>query len=137
MPSIKPQKTMSSSKYHQNHLKVQQSMLNDPPLYFYGPSSFLTKTDASSSFHEEVLWDMSSDMLYEGSFAVYVNSSKPYDEFCASMVEMVIFKLDHDLSVDWDYMEELLLCYLELNEKKVYKHILQAFFDVMEVLNIG
>ncbi|KAG8375539.1 hypothetical protein BUALT_Bualt10G0110200 [Buddleja alternifolia] len=101
-------------------------MMNDPPLYYYGPSGSPTRADALASFHEEI---------YEASIAVYIYSSKPYNEFFASMVEMLVARLALDLTVDWDYMEELLLCYLELNEKKMHKYIRRAFVDVMGVLS--
>lgn len=108
-------------------------MMEDPPLY-YEPSPEANPLD---SFDEdEVPSGMTHHMIYDGSFAVYVYSSRPYNEFFASMVEMVECKLDQDHTVGWDYMEELLLNYLELNEKKVHKYILQAFVDVIEVLNV-
>ncbi|KAL8063398.1 hypothetical protein ABFS82_01G024700 [Erythranthe guttata] len=115
---------MSSPKYIQNH------SMDDPPLHFYRPSSFPTRADASGSFDEV------PSGMFLGSFAVCVYSSKPYDEFYSSMVEMVISKLDQDLTIDLEYMEELLLSYLKLNEKKAHKHILKAFLDVIEVLKV-
>ncbi|PIN09658.1 hypothetical protein CDL12_17757 [Handroanthus impetiginosus] len=52
------------------------------------------------------------------------------------MAEMAICKLEYDLTIDWNYMEELLVCYLELIRRKCTCIILRAFYDVMELLNI-
>ncbi|RZC71710.1 hypothetical protein C5167_034870 [Papaver somniferum] len=69
--------------------------------------------------------------LAEDSVAVLRNSPNPYDDFRRSMQEMIEARLDQNQSVDWDFMEELLFCYLKLNEKKSYKYILGAFVDLI------
>ncbi|KAI3835368.1 hypothetical protein MKW98_020484 [Papaver atlanticum] len=69
--------------------------------------------------------------LPEDSVAVLRNSLNPYDDFRRSMQEMIEARLDQNQSVDWDFMEELLFCYLKLNEKKSYKYILGAFVDLI------
>ncbi|KAI3992463.1 hypothetical protein MKX01_022554 [Papaver californicum] len=69
--------------------------------------------------------------LPEDSVAVLRNSPNPYDDFRRSMQEMIEARLDQNQSVDWDFMEELLFCYLKLNEKKSYKYILGAFVDLI------
>lgn len=50
------------------------------------------------------------------------------------MEEMVEARLNDRGRVDWEFMEELLFCYLDLNEKKSYKYILSAFVDLIVVL---
>lgn len=62
-------------------------------------------------------------------------SMDPYVDFRKSMQEMVDAR-DMDLfrSVDWGFLEDLLVCYLELNEKSVHESILRAFKDLTKGL---
>ncbi|XWS11906.1 hypothetical protein CRYUN_Cryun37aG0044800 [Craigia yunnanensis] len=62
--------------------------------------------------------------------SVLTYSPNPYDDFRLSMQEMVEARLKHHSTIDWDFMEELLFCYLNLNDKKSYKFILRAFVDL-------
>ncbi|XVE52105.1 hypothetical protein DITRI_Ditri02bG0095500 [Diplodiscus trichospermus] len=66
--------------------------------------------------------------------AVLTCSPNPYDDFRRSMQEMMEARLQHRSKIDWDFMEELLFCYLNLNDKKSYKFILSAFVDLIVVL---
>ncbi|KMZ57566.1 hypothetical protein ZOSMA_84G00040 [Zostera marina] len=68
----------------------------------------------------------------EESTAVIAFTKDPYKDFRESMEEMVKAKGFHDASqpLDWDFMEDLLLCFLELNDRSVHKHILSAFCDL-------
>ncbi|KAF8400775.1 hypothetical protein HHK36_014076 [Tetracentron sinense] len=72
--------------------------------------------------------------LSDDSIPVLMHSSDPYDDFRQSMQEMVEARLHHHETVDWDFMEDLLFCYLKLNEKQSYKYILSAFIDLMVIL---
>ncbi|KAJ4952345.1 hypothetical protein NE237_029177 [Protea cynaroides] len=72
--------------------------------------------------------------LPDDSIAVLTYSRVPYEDFRQSMEELVEARLRQDETVDWDFMEELLFCYLKLNEKKSYKYILGAFVDVIVIL---
>jgi uncharacterized protein (TIGR01568 family) len=65
------------------------------------------------------------------SVAVAIDTLEPHTEFQRSMMEMVGSRLERNLTVDWDYLEELVLCYLELNENECRKYILSAFFHVL------
>ncbi|PKU84788.1 transcription repressor OFP14-like [Dendrobium catenatum] len=66
-----------------------------------------------------------------GGVAVMTFSKDPYEDFRRSMEEMMDARHKDSLKpLDWDFMEELLLCYLELNERGVHKHILRAFTDL-------
>ncbi|CAL9173214.1 unnamed protein product [Musa hybrid cultivar] len=66
-----------------------------------------------------------------GGVAVMTYSKDPYDDFRRSMQDMVEARhLDPNRASDWDFMEELLFCYLELNDRNVHKDILRAFTDV-------
>ena len=69
----------------------------------------------------------------EQSVAIVIYSKNPYGDFRRSLQEMVDSRHgggeDKD-SLDWDFMEELLISYLELNDRGIHKHILRAFTDV-------
>ncbi|KAL5824825.1 hypothetical protein ACOSQ3_020888 [Xanthoceras sorbifolium] len=69
--------------------------------------------------------------LPDDCIAILTSSPTPYDDFRRSMDEMVEARLQHHANVDWDFMEELLFCYLNLNDKKSYKFILRAFVDLV------
>ncbi|GAA0162516.1 hypothetical protein LIER_39426 [Lithospermum erythrorhizon] len=61
-------------------------------------------------------------------------SMDPCDDFRHSMLEMIEARLEFNGKVDWEFMEELLFCYLNLNDKKSYKFILNAFVDLNVIL---
>ncbi|GAU13838.1 hypothetical protein TSUD_261650 [Trifolium subterraneum] len=65
---------------------------------------------------------------------VLASSPNPYDDFRRSMEETVEARLRDNQCVDWDFMEELLFCYMNLNEKKSYKFILSAFCDLISLM---
>ncbi|KAE8699480.1 Detected protein of unknown function [Hibiscus syriacus] len=58
--------------------------------------------------------------------AVVTCSHNPYNDFRRSMQDMVEARLKHHSEIDWDFMEELVFCYLTLNGKKSHKFILSA-----------
>ncbi|XP_022777167.1 transcription repressor OFP14-like [Durio zibethinus] len=72
-----------------------------------------------------------SPSIHNECIAVIKCSPSPYDDFKRSMQDMVEARLKHHLTVDWDFMEELLFCYLNLNDKKSYKYVLSAFVDLI------
>ncbi|URE28152.1 hypothetical protein MUK42_18008 [Musa troglodytarum] len=63
----------------------------------------------------------------DGSMTVTMDSQDPYCDFRASMEEMVAA---HELW-DWRCLQELLHCYLRLNEEKQHKVIVLAFTDLL------
>ncbi|CAL9146297.1 unnamed protein product [Musa hybrid cultivar] len=63
----------------------------------------------------------------DGSMTVTMESQDPYCDFRASMEEMVAA---HELW-DWRCLQELLHCYLRLNEEKQHKVIVLAFMDLL------
>ncbi|CAK7356665.1 unnamed protein product [Dovyalis caffra] len=75
--------------------------------------------------------DLKQVRLPDDCIAVLTYSPSPYEDFKRSMQEMVEEKLQNNGKVDWDFMEELLLCYLNLNEKTSHKFILGAFVDLI------
>ncbi|CAA6666262.1 unnamed protein product [Spirodela intermedia] len=59
-------------------------------------------------------------------------SNDPYGDFRRSLEEMVDARHQERRDpLDWDFMEELLISYLELNDRTVHKHIIRAFTDVV------
>ncbi|KAI9110244.1 hypothetical protein K1719_018686 [Acacia pycnantha] len=84
--------------------------------------------NVSSDNHRE---SQAVEALPQDFIAVLMYSPTPYDDFRRSMQEMVEARLTNEERVDWDFMEELLFYYLNLNEKKSHKFILSAFVDVI------
>ncbi|CAI9104585.1 OLC1v1003289C1 [Oldenlandia corymbosa var. corymbosa] len=65
---------------------------------------------------------------------VLTYSRNPYDDFKNSMQEMIDARLQHNGKINWEFMEELLFCYLNLNDKKSHRFILRAFVDLVVTL---
>lgn len=70
----------------------------------------------------------------EDFIAVLRYSSSPCDDFKSSMQEMIEARLHYNGKVDWEFLEELLVCYLNLNDNKSHKYILSAFVDLIVLL---
>ncbi|KAK7261834.1 hypothetical protein RIF29_28155 [Crotalaria pallida] len=69
--------------------------------------------------------------LPDNCIALLTYTPSPYEEFRRSMQEMVEARArNNEGDIDWEFMEELLFCYLNLNEKKSHKFILSAFVDL-------
>ncbi|XP_073274960.1 uncharacterized protein [Primulina huaijiensis] len=103
-----------------------------------GSSSSLITDEASStsaSVAEESEEISAEDRKAPDDFiVVFTHSPSPYEDFRRSMQEMVEARLEHSGKVDWEFLEELLFCYLDLNNKKSYRYILHAFVDLIVVL---
>ncbi|XP_071901531.1 transcription repressor OFP14-like [Coffea arabica] len=78
--------------------------------------------------------DVNEVLNPEDFITVLKYSVSPHDDFKKSMHEMVDARLHHNGKIDWEFMEELLFCYLNLNDKKSYRFILRAFVDLIVVL---
>ncbi|XP_049407706.1 transcription repressor OFP12 [Solanum stenotomum] len=66
-----------------------------------------------------------------GGVAVQTYSPDPYADFRRSMQEMVEA---HELTngkANWEFLHELLLCYLNLNPKHTHKYIIGAYSDLV------
>ncbi|XP_027364736.1 transcription repressor OFP12-like [Abrus precatorius] len=71
-----------------------------------------------------------------GGITVPKYSLNPYVDFLRSMQEMIRSRQIFDVRKDWDYLHELLLCYLALNPTHTHKYIVRAFTDlVVELLS--
>lgn len=69
--------------------------------------------------------------MVAGGVAVDTDSPDPYWDFRRSMQEMVDARQLFDVKADWDYLHELLLCYLSLNPKHTHEFIFGAFSDLL------
>lgn len=94
-------------------------------------STGLLDFSSSSSSCEEI--KEVSPAPRQDCIAVMMNSENPYVDFRLSMQEMIGARLRRHERVDWDFMENLLICYLNLNDKYSRQHILQAFVDLIDV----
>ncbi|KAG7997860.1 hypothetical protein I3843_01G231000 [Carya illinoinensis] len=94
--------------------------------------STFTSTTTTNDTSTTCARDHAKDIkLPDNSVAVLAYSSSPYEDFQRSMQEMVEAFVHNNGKVDWNFMEELLFCYLNLNEKKSYRYILSAFVDLI------
>ncbi|GAU11014.1 hypothetical protein TSUD_113070 [Trifolium subterraneum] len=79
-----------------------------------------------------------NNALPDNCVALLSYSPSPYDDFRRSMQELVESKYgkieNNHRKIDWDFMEEILFCYLNVNEKKSHKFILSAFVDLITVM---
>ncbi|KAL1199369.1 Transcription repressor OFP14 [Cardamine amara subsp. amara] len=98
-----------------------------------GSSEGRPSMDTTSTSEERQ--SRSTLVLPENCIAVLRYTAEPQEDFRRSMVEMIESKLGvRESEVDWDLMEELLFCYLDLNDKKSHRFILSAFVDLIIAL---
>ncbi|KAJ6988483.1 hypothetical protein D5086_016786 [Populus alba] len=69
-----------------------------------------------------------------GGVAIKKYSPDPYTDFKHSMQEMIEARELRDVRAKWDYLHELLSCYLKLNPKHTHKFIISAFADIVVCL---
>ncbi|KAH6821578.1 hypothetical protein C2S53_016688 [Perilla frutescens var. hirtella] len=72
-----------------------------------------------------------SDAVVGGGVAVQTFSPDPYSDFRQSMLAMIEARDLSDVEADWEFLNELLVCYLTLNPKHTHKFIVGAFADVV------
>ncbi|KAL1565112.1 transcription repressor OFP14-like [Salvia divinorum] len=100
-----------------------------PPDDLRGSGRFSVESPADKSEEQA-----GGDLAPEDFVMLQIDSPDPYDALRESILEMVELRIDHDRSVDWKFLEELLFCYLDMNDKESHRHILQAFVDVIVFL---
>ncbi|KAI4317838.1 hypothetical protein L6164_025672 [Bauhinia variegata] len=66
-----------------------------------------------------------------GGVRVPKHSLNPFEDFRCSMQEMIESRQVFDVREDWDYLQELLLCYLALNPSNTHEYIVGAFTDLV------
>ncbi|KAF8392365.1 hypothetical protein HHK36_022707 [Tetracentron sinense] len=92
---------------------------------------FFSSPGSSNSIIESPECPPESDKLVGGGVPIPTYSPDPYMDFRRSMQEMVEARESLDVRADWDYLHELLLCYLSLNPKHTHKFIMGAFADLL------
>ncbi|KAL9662795.1 hypothetical protein QQ045_027629 [Rhodiola kirilowii] len=94
-----------------------------------GQSNSIIDYSGSSASSSSLESDTS---IMKNSVAVRTFSPDPYADFRRSMEEMVEARaVGCGESNNWDYLHELLLCYLALNPKTTHKFIIGAFADLV------
>ncbi|XP_057732021.1 transcription repressor OFP14-like [Arachis stenosperma] len=101
------------------------------------PSSQLyhsAKTYVQGHNHHDRDYSDRDHRLVDNCVAVLASSESPYEDFKNSMQGMVDARVRNNQRVDWDFMEELLFCHINLNDKKLHKFILSAFVELVTAL---
>jgi uncharacterized protein (TIGR01568 family) len=99
-------------------------------------TSLLQPTAETPSSSSDSVTEGSGDIAGAGddggtNTAIVLFSMDPYTDFRRSMEDMI--RMHHgqeSQSLDWDFLEELLFYYLQLNDRSVHKYILKAFADL-------
>ncbi|XP_042513912.1 transcription repressor OFP11-like [Macadamia integrifolia] len=124
----------SSSEYSEDLLETTipdfATIFASQRLFFSSPgrsnSIFKSPTESPPPPEEE-----ETEKLLIGGIPISTFSPDPYTDFRRSMQEMVEARELLDVRSDWDYLHELLLCYLTLNPKHTHKFIIGAFADLL------
>ena len=112
--------------------------------FFFSPGLSESLPDDSQAESLENAGSSSSSLICEDRgkdpkppsdcIVILRQSSNPSEEFRRSMQEMMDAHTKQHKKVDWEFMEELLFSFLNLNDKKSYKYILNAFVDLIVIL---
>ncbi|XWS46839.1 hypothetical protein CRYUN_Cryun14cG0102700 [Craigia yunnanensis] len=86
---------------------------------------------SSNDGYDQPSQEHSHPTTVKDSIAVPTFSPNPYMDFRRSMQEMVEARDLVDVKANWDYLHELLLCYLAMNPKSTHKFIIGAFADLL------
>ncbi|XP_019457593.1 PREDICTED: transcription repressor OFP14-like isoform X2 [Lupinus angustifolius] len=107
-----------------------RSLVDDAMTKMFDPE------ESGSNKSAKTQYDKNTVVLPDNCITLLKYSLSPYEEFRRSMKEIVEArgKSHEGDEIDWEFMEELLFCYLELNEKKSHKFILSAFVDLITVM---
>ncbi|KAE9616149.1 hypothetical protein Lal_00017742 [Lupinus albus] len=131
--------------------KQRPILFDEPPSNLFDSNRFFTKGDKGTSSStpstttttifddslssiSHLAKDQDMDQNNSNCVVVLACSSNPYDDFHQSMRGMVEARLRNNEVVDWDFMEQLFFYYMNLNDKKSYKFILNAFVDLVAVM---
>ncbi|GAV57748.1 Ovate domain-containing protein [Cephalotus follicularis] len=95
------------------------------------PIGHSTRSSVDHHQSQESLHSWTTSSTFKDGVAVSTYSPDPYGDFRRSMQEMVEARHLIDIKANWDYLHELLLCYLALNPKTAHKYIIGAFADLL------
>nr|KYP54214.1 hypothetical protein KK1_000389 [Cajanus cajan] len=118
-PELCPIRFDSSTRFHDFH----------PALFTETTTEGGSSSTASENEGGEDLM-----LLPTNCVVVLANSASPSEDFRRSMEGVVESRIRNQEKVDWDFMEELLYCHMNLNHKKTHKYILNAFVDVVTAM---
>lgn len=90
-----------------------------------------SSNSTTTTLNDSSLMNSKDKALPENCIALLSYSPSPYEDFRRSMQDMAEARSS---DIDWEFMEELLFCYLNLNEKKSHKFILSAFVDLITAM---
>ncbi|XP_035542644.1 transcription repressor OFP12-like [Juglans regia] len=126
--SYKPDPTATNAEDFASAFASHRFFFSSP-----GPSNSIVEstTDESSLPYIAHAQEPVPEKLFENSVAVPTYSPDPYADFRRSMQEMVEARELVDVKSNWEFLHELLLCYLALNPKSTHKFILGAFADLV------
>ncbi|XP_074584719.1 transcription repressor OFP13-like [Curcuma longa] len=117
----------SSTAGHDKHSESDDLLLLGPissERFFFSPCTSKSIAEDQSSKLDNGAEPSRTAVLCE---TVALSSEDPYRDFLASMEEVVAA---HELR-EWRCLQELLHCYLRLNERKNHKVIVLAFVDLL------
>ncbi|TKY64505.1 Transcription repressor OFP14 [Spatholobus suberectus] len=120
-PKLSPIRFDSSRRYEES-----------PPNLFMETTTEAGSSSAVSSSGTEGAEEQT--VVPGNCVVVLANSASPGEDFRRSMEGVVEARLRNCEKVDWDFMEELLFCHMNLNQKKAHKFILSAFVDVVTAM---
>ncbi|XP_074365209.1 transcription repressor OFP16-like [Apium graveolens] len=95
-----------------------------------GHSNSITESSLSSSSCSSSLPERDNGVV-DGGVPIPTFSPDPYLDFRRSMQEMVEARDLMDVRENWEYLHDLLTCYLSLNPKSTHKFIVRAFSDLL------
>ncbi|KAL3618323.1 hypothetical protein CASFOL_038644 [Castilleja foliolosa] len=95
------------------------------------PQSEILFSGKDSPTVEKIETSGSKVSALDDFIAVLTYSPSPYKEFQRSMRQMVEVRLERGEKVDWDFLEEFLFRYLNMNNEKAHKYIILAFVDLV------
>ncbi|CAL0322035.1 unnamed protein product [Lupinus luteus] len=100
------------------------------------PRKMFDREESGSNRSTKTQYDKAIVELPDNCITLLKYSVSPYEEFRRSMKEMMEARgRSHESDeLDWEFMEELLFCYLDLNDKKSHKFILGAFVDLITAM---
>lgn len=108
-----------------NHDSTNTPMTHER--FFFSPSSTKYIMEECKKLEVEAVAANAELSFFKESVITAMASDDPYQDFRESMKEMVEA---HRLK-EWPQLEELLHCYLSLNEKETHKIIILAFVDLL------
>uniref|UniRef100_A0A0D9YB73 Transcription repressor n=1 Tax=Oryza glumipatula TaxID=40148 RepID=A0A0D9YB73_9ORYZ len=117
---------------HDGDNHQQQRQPPPSPGKFTQPAAAETSSSRSESVAEDARGTSSGDEDDDNSStAIMLFSVDPYTDFRISMQNIIeMHHGEEPQPLDWDFLEELLFYYLQLNEQSVHKYILKAFADL-------